>query len=55
MVNLITYTGISTTHKFTKTGKEAKADVVEISGDKIDSSNFFETVQTPDTVKVKSE
>ena len=51
----VTYTGISTTHKFTKTGKEAKAVVVEISGDKIDSSNFFETVQTPDTVKVKSE
>ena len=51
----VTYTGISTTHKFTKTGKEAKAVVVEISGDKIDSSNFFKTVQTPDTVKVKSE
>ena len=29
----VTYTGISTTHKFTKTGKEAKAVVVEISGD----------------------
>ena len=28
----VTYTGISTTHKFTKTGKEAKAVVVEISG-----------------------
>lgn len=49
----ITYTGISTTHKFTKTGKGAKAINVEAS-DKVDTSAFFDTVQTPDTIKVKS-
>lgn len=49
----ITYTGISTTHKFTKTGKGAKAINVEAS-DKVDTSAFFNTVQTPDTIKVKS-
>lgn len=49
----LVFTGISTTHKFTKTSKEAKAVVVEIAGDKIDSSKFFETVQTPDTVTAK--
>ena len=49
----ITYTGISTTHKFTKTGKGAKAINVETS-DKVDTSKFFETVQTPDTITAKS-
>lgn len=49
----ITYTGISTTHKFTKTGKGAKAINVEADG-KADVSTFFETVQTPDSVKAKT-
>ena len=49
----ITYTGISTTHKFTKTGKGAKAINVEVSN-KVDTSAFFDTVQTPDSIKVKS-
>lgn len=49
----ITYTGISTTHKFTKTGKGAKAINVEADG-KADVSTFFETVQTPDSVKAKA-
>ena len=35
----VTYTGISTTHKFTKTGKEAKAVVVEISEIKLILAN----------------
>lgn len=48
----ITYTGISTTHKFTKTGKGAKAINVEADG-KADVSTFFKTVQTPDSVKAK--
>lgn len=48
----ITYTGISTTHKFTKTGKGAKAINVEASN-KVDTSAFFNTVQTPDTIEVK--
>lgn len=49
----ITYTGISTTHKFTKTDKGAKAINVEADG-KADVSTFFETVQTPDSVKAKT-
>ena len=46
----ITYTGISTTHKFTKTGKPAKAVNVDTSLDLTDTTEFFKTVQTPDTV-----
>lgn len=50
----ITYTGISTTHSFTKTGKPAKAVNVDTSLDKVDTADFFETVQTPDTVTAKA-
>lgn len=50
----LTYTGISTTHKFTKTGKGAKAMDVDIALGKADVSAFFETVTTPDTIKAKS-
>ena len=49
----LTYTGISTAHKFTKTGKPAKAVNVDMSKQLVDDSTFFATVQTPDTVKVK--
>lgn len=50
----MTYTGISTAHKFTKTGKQAKAVNVDMSKQLVDDSTFFATVQTPDTVKVKT-
>lgn len=50
----LTYTGISTSHKFTKTGKPAKAVNVDMSGNLIDATNFFATVQTPDTVTAKA-
>lgn len=50
----MTYTGISTSHKFTKTGKPAKAVNVDTSKKLVDESTFFDTVQTPDTVKAKS-
>ena len=46
----LTYTGISTTHKFTKTGKGAKALVVDTSKGLADVSDFFEDVTTPDTL-----
>lgn len=49
----ITYTGISTTHKFAKTGKRAKAINVDMEKDLADVSTFFETVTTPDTLKAK--
>lgn len=50
----LTYTGISTTHEFTKTGKPAKAVNVDTSLDKVDTTEFFKTVQTPDTVTAKA-
>lgn len=50
----ITYTGISTTHKFTKTGKRAKAMNVDLEVDKANVSTFFDTVTTPDTLTAKS-
>ena len=48
----ITFTGISTTHKFTKTNKGAKAINVAADG-KANVENFFAMVQTPDTIQVK--
>lgn len=44
----ITFTGISTTHKFTKTGKGAKA--MNSLASKVKTDTFFTTVTTPDTV-----
>ena len=50
----LTFTGISTTHKFTKTGKPAKAVNVDIGLGLADDTDFFTTVQTPDTVNAKT-
>lgn len=47
----VVYTGINTTHKFTKTGKTAKAINVEVSKNLVDTTDFFATVQTIDTLK----
>lgn len=49
------FTGIATTHKFEKTGKGEKAITVDVSAGKVDVTNFFNTVQTPDTIKAKGE
>lgn len=50
----LTYTGISTTHKFTKNDKPAKAVVVDDTPEsKCDVSTFFDEVTTPDTLKAK--
>lgn len=49
----LTYTGISTTHRFTK-GGSAKAVVVDVGADLADVSTFFDTVTTPDTLTAKS-
>lgn len=48
----ITFTGISTTHVFAKTGKRAKAINVDVAAGKADVSTFFDTVTTPDTLQV---
>jgi phi13 family phage major tail protein len=50
----ITYTGISTTHKFTKTGKGAKALNVDVGQNKADVATFFDAVTTPDSLKAKA-
>jgi phi13 family phage major tail protein len=50
----IVFTGISTTHKFTKTGKPAKAINVDVALDKADVTSFFDTVTTIDTLQVKA-
>lgn len=47
------YTGINTTHRFNKNGKTAKAINIDISKNKCDVTGFFDTVQTPDTIKAK--
>lgn len=46
----ITFTGISTTHKFTKTNKPAKAITVNTAVNPVAENTFFGSVQTPDTV-----
>lgn len=60
----ITYTGIYTTHKFTKgiyddtsnawTAAPAKGIVVDTRYNLADVSNFFSAVQTPDTIQARS-
>lgn len=49
----ITFTGISTTHKFTKTGKPAKAINVDLEKDLADVSTFFDQVTTIDDLRAK--
>lgn len=50
----VVFTGISTTHVFTKTGKGAKAINVDLGLDKANVSSFFSTVTTPDTLLPKN-
>ena len=49
------YTGISTTKKFEKTGRGAKALMVDVGKDLADVSAFFSTVTTPDSLTAKAE
>lgn len=48
------FTGIHTVHKFTKTNATAKGLIVDERIGSADVETFFETVQTPDTVKAKT-
>lgn len=50
----LVFTGISTTHKFTKTGKGAKALNVDVAKGLADVSTFFDTVVTPDSLQTTS-
>ena len=47
----LVFTGVNTNHKFTKRNKTEKAVNVDTSVNKLDETEFFATVQTPDTVK----
>lgn len=49
----LTYTGIKTMHKFTKTGTSEKALVVDERDDKAKISTFFDAVTTCDTLEAK--
>lgn len=49
----LTFTGISTTHVFTKNNKASKAIVVDERIGNADLSDFFDSVQTPDTISVE--
>lgn len=51
----IVYTGISTTHKFTKTRKGSKALVVDVAKELADVSTFFDTVTTPDSLQAATQ
>lgn len=46
--NELVFTGISTTHIFTKNGKPAKSMAVDTAKELCDVTNFFESVTTPD-------
>lgn len=48
----LVFTGISTTHKFTKTSKGAKALNVDVAKGLANVSTFFDTVTTPDSLTV---
>lgn len=51
----LTFTGISTTYKFAKTGKPSMAVTVNTALDLIaNKAGFFDSVQTPDTITAKS-
>lgn len=50
----VIYTGVQTTHKFTKTGEGCAAINVDTGVGNADVSKFFDTVTTPDTLKAKA-
>lgn len=48
----LTYTGVSTLHKFNKNGKPARAVNIDTSvNPTMTEADFFATVQTPDTIQ----
>jgi len=50
----VTYTGVQTTHKFTVTGKGAKALAVDDGLALAQTSNWFSAVVTPDTITTRA-
>lgn len=49
----VIFTGVQTTHKFSKTGEGCSAINVDLGKDLADVEGFFDTVTTPDTLKAK--
>jgi phi13 family phage major tail protein len=49
----LVFTGINTTHKFTKTGKSAKSITVNTGLQLADTTDFFTAVQTPDSIQAR--
>lgn len=49
----LVYTGISTQHRFTTTGKGAKALNVDVALELANVSTFFDVVTTPDTLQAR--
>lgn len=52
--NELSITGIMTTHTFAKTGAGARAIQIDVEKDKVDVTDFFSQVQTPDTIVAKA-
>lgn len=50
----LVFTGITTTHKFTKTNKGSKAIVVDERDNKCDVTKWFDAVVTPDNIVKKT-
>lgn len=50
----VQWMGVQTIHKFVKTGKGAKAINVDVALGLVDPTGFFDSVQTPDTIKAKT-
>lgn len=50
----LTFTGVTTTHKFTKNNAGAKALVVDTGAGTADVSEFFKTVVTPDSLTAEA-
>ena len=50
----LTFTGISTTHKFTKPENAQRQSMLIWKKDLADVTNFFKEVTTPDTLTAKS-
>lgn len=51
----ITFKGVETIHRFEKANKKGSRAVVVPEDGEFDTTDFFKTVQTPDTLKLKTE
>lgn len=52
--NELSITGIMTSHKFSKINAGARAVQIDVEKDKVDVTDFFSQVQTPDSIQPKA-